>query len=248
MVYPPICTVPCGVLGVMESHKVMKICKCMSRICLYIILMAFSLVTCALADGMTQDFHLAGEIYRIPAKYLLPDLPHTLVPQGDAMDISEGLTLKIPLHDLKISATFSNAGAFSDNILIFISDKGVYSNKLNISSDAFEALSGTGAYRERIVETDKGTGFYRVYAKSRHPYIWHYFDSTTGKLNPDARWVADCTLQPGTVEAEDLSNVICHSQVLFERAQAKITFSAGHVSRIQSIRSGIELMVQKWAQ
>ncbi|MBK6287166.1 MAG: hypothetical protein IPF49_05895 [Gammaproteobacteria bacterium] len=113
----------------------------------------------------TQDLEIAGKYFRIPSQYVMPELPDSLAPSNKQMDKDEGVILEIPLNALGLKATLGDVSTFDTHVHVFISQPSSYENKFRLNPTALNAWTGTGLYRDRIVDRDQG-GLFRVYPKA----------------------------------------------------------------------------------
>ena len=155
---------------------------------LVVIVLSFSLFGCNQLGAETGndavELKLGDTKLSIPQKYILSGFPSSIVPK-EGLDADSGISLKIPLGDLGLSA--------EEDTVILLSAPSKYLSEFGVSIDAFNAWNGLELYVDRIVEKDNSSGLFRVGSEAAYPMFWHYFNAIpSNEAKPDKAWVASC--------------------------------------------------------
>lgn len=176
----------------------------------------------------------------IPKKYVLGDLPASIV-AGENFDAQSGqFSLKVPLSEFDIKS--KNDSTLLSNAIILV---GSVMNE-NTSKDVADAKIQLGLYKDAIIEKDYSLGLYRVYPKSGHPKIWHYFKADTNSIDQSTEWVASCTVGPLEDEKGDLSNVNCSAVTSYKDVSVKYTTNAKYFLADFKLNEAIVRTFKRW--
>ncbi len=203
------------------------------------------------ADPMNKTIKIRGQLYHIPARYILSDLPWTMVPRGPDMDTDEGINLEIPLSDIGVTPLphmTKNGMAGTVIILLHGPDAYINQNEYGISPDAYYAWKKLEHYRhQRIIERDDKIGLYRIYWRSGAK-SWEYFVAPPSKHGDvsSPKWVAGCRSRFHEPEAEDMSNVICRTKLSTKQGDVDISFTGRYVTEIEKIKHGLHNLIKQW--
>ncbi len=200
-------------------------------------------LSCARAhNGAELKFKFGRTALSIPKKYLLPGLPSSIVP-AEGLDGGGGISLKIPLGDLKLEET---AGLNNTMIVLVSAAEGPDGLK-PVRPDAINAWNATGLYKNRIIEFDDDVKLYRIYPKSGYPVMWQYFSSSPdGGAEMGDSWVAACTSTPGATQRVGTENATCKTIHVHKDVRNEITVFGGNIKRLSVILSGYKGMIAEW--
>lgn len=178
----------------------------------------------------------------IPNVYLLPGLPATIT--AESGDADEGVSLKIPLSDLKMDSTVDDQLAESTIVLLSPSVEGHSSSTLG--PDVLNALRATDVYADRIVEFDQRAQLYRIYPKAGFPQIWQYVRDIPGEQSiPGETWVARCTGVPGNSKPPP-KEVTCQSVAFYRSIRIEFSFSGAHVAYADRLANELKNLIGTW--
>jgi len=203
-------------------------------------------------ESMSKTIMVRGFRYHIPVKYILPELLTAMVPRAPEMDMDDGINLTIPLVDLGITPLpHQIPTGNADHVTVLLYGPAAFKpdNEYDLNPGAYNAWMGLGPYRHnRVIEKDE-TGLYRIYwrpgAKS-----WEYFEAPPSDKESisSPKWIAGCFFGPLEPEAEDMSNVICSTQVFTERGDIDISLTGRYISKIDKIIEGVRSKVFEWSK
>ena len=197
---------------------------------------------------------IRGQRYEIPSEYFYPDLPSAMVPRGPGMDVDEGVNLAIPLVDLGITPLPHSAASGMSrqvSILFYGRASDTPMNEYGLNPAAYNAWTGAGHYaRGRVIEKDEKTGLYRIYWR-RGAKSWQYFrapPSSDEGVSGRPKWVASCRIRLSEAEAEDMSNVLCRTDLSVDQGDAEIWFTGRYIAQIRDIKEGIRRKIIEWSK
>ncbi len=204
---------------------------------LVVIILSFSLFGCNQSGAETGDdameLTFGSAKLSIPHKYILPGFPSSIVPK-EGLDADGGISLKIPLRDLGLSA--------EGDAVVLLSAPSKYLSEFGVSIDVFNAWNGLELYVDRIVEKDKDSGLFRVGSEAAYPMFWHYFNATPSDAGkPDKAWVASC------YEATK-GKPTCSKQFVCGNTESKLTISGLHIESFYSLEKAYCDLLGSWAK
>lgn len=220
------------------SEIISKICFGVSTFCVL-----FLLIGCSKEEESTLNLvevQFSDTKMSIPKGYILGDLPSSVVSSDNLDDVDAQISMKVPLSELNIES--KEGPSLQSNIIFLI---GNLSNESS-SKDVENARNKTGFYKDAIVEKDPVLALYRVYPKSGHPKLWHYFKSDSPSVIQSSEWVGSCIVGPLEGENADLSNVKCTAMTSYKDLAIKYTTSAKYFSEEFYIRKAIADKFSKW--
>lgn len=199
------------------------------------IVSSFCLFVCNKSDAETgndaMELKIGSTKLSIPQKYILPGFPSSIVAK-EGLDADSGISLKIPLRALGLSA--------EEDAVVLLSAPSKYFSKFGVSIDAFNAWNGLDLYAERIVEKDEDAGLFRVGSEAAYPIFWHYFDTIPSNAeNPDEAWVASC------YEATN-GKPICSRKFICSNTENKITISGLYIKSLYSLEKAYCELLISW--
>jgi hypothetical protein len=205
------------------------------------------LLICACIPAVAQEqsgnacIDIGQKKFCVPASYLLPDLPTSLVPVGPGMDQSRSILAEIPLTELGIESHAQGRNRFLFSVHIAI-EEGLGEDI--IESDAKDAWYGKKLYRDRIIEHDHLVNLFRIYPKSGYSMLWHYF-SASPRPNSEIFWIASCR---GSVSdpSNNVANAICTTRIGVRGIHVSIVFSGKYIKFNKDISSGVTKIVSSW--
>lgn len=186
---------------------------------------------------------IAGHRYSIPHRYIAGPLPSALVGSGTALDVSNGVTLFIPLGDIP---GLSNGVENGQKVQVFIATAGERVGESDLNPDAMSAWRGTGLYRDRSVEWDAGNGFYKVYPSRSIDMIWNYFrnDPRAG-VDRSPQWVAAC-VRMGSTSSAVSGTALCDTIGHVDGIEVKVTLSSKLVGDAPKLLRGVSELIETW--
>lgn len=199
-----------------------------------------------MADHQKEDFEIGDDVYSIPKRYILPDLPKIMPPSKENMDTGGGVLLKIPLADIGIALS-PGENNINNSAGLHISPVSDLTNPDTLlNPGAIEAWTGSGLFEKRGIELDRKVGLYRVFPE-RIPEYWNYFREAPAEgRDAESAWVASCKVSTGREEAADRSNVDCSTSVRSGNAVIGISFPGRFIEQVDIIRNNIKEKIELW--
>ncbi len=200
-------------------------------------------LSCARANsGPELKFKFGRTVLSIPKKYMLSGLPSSIVPT-EGLDGGGGISLKIPLGDLKLEETIG----LNNTMIVFVSAAEGADGLKPVRPDAVNAWNATGLYKNRIIEFDDDVKLYRIYPKAGYPVMWQYFSSSPDNgAEMGDNWVAACIATPGAEQRVGIENASCKTIHVYKDVRNEITLFGENIKRLSVILSGYKGMIAEW--
>ena len=215
----------------------------MKKICLWFLVSLF--VGCEPPQmGNQTTCVIFGQTHlSIPNHYFLSGFPPTLIP-SPGLDQDVGELLEIPLNDLGYA---NKTGIGYDRVLSFlVTPLKVHHLQNGSSFSALKAWKGISPYKNRIIEFDNVTQWYRIYA-TKYRKSWEFFKSyPNDSMNYDETWVAGCLAGSQGQETPKLSEVTCKTLFIYKDIHIQMTFSGKYIDLIEEIKFKIRNLFKDW--
>ena len=193
--------------------------------------------------GSKIRLELGDVSYFIPSDYFLTDLPVSMV-STQGLDKNSGVSLKIPLTDLKLNSGATNET--SSEIFVMMSDITDVSRKSVILPSGLAAWNGTGLFKERIIEFDNKVDLFRVYPRSGYPVFWEFFRSSPmSGGEAESEWVAGCW---SSASSGALHNASCDLLINYMGVLARISLPGKYVKNADEIKLSFVEMLAGWSR
>jgi len=194
-------------------------------------------------DKATSCVTLGKTNLSIPNRYFLPDFPPTLVP-SPGLDKEVGELLEIPLRDLGYE--IQTGIGYDLDLSFFVTPLNVHRPPTRLPPTVLEAWKGYGYYKDRIIEFDKVTQLYRIYATS-YRKSWDFFKSyPDGSMNYDEKWVAECSIKFSEKNLSNFSSITCKTAFLYKDIHIQMTLSGKYMDLIEEFKLKVRYLFNDW--
>lgn len=209
-----------------------------------VFILMFAIAGCEAAVEATEkmDISIRDTILKVPTKYMLPNLPRSMVPSSKGMDASvSSISIRVPLGDIGIYIAEKKGPAAT--ILSHIYSSSDVSKENDQIARAWEAR---GEYKDRIVEYDSEQKLWRIYRKATYPRVWFFFDKDPEKHVAESAvaYVASCLLSPSA--PLELSYARCHKELHYKKLFNDIVFSGRDFDSLDKIVAAYQALLEQW--
>jgi len=108
--------------------------------------------------------------------------------------------------------------------------------------------NGIGSYRDRIVDTDPETGWFRAYRRLEYPNSWEVLKTSPDAPMPNdlfAFWVGHCLNGSSTLTTSG-SLALCKSYVVVGDIAVHFTVTEQNLKNTDAIRRYLANLVSQW--
>jgi predicted outer membrane lipoprotein len=208
----------------------------------------------AFASEDEKRIQLAGHEFAIPEHYLDAWSPLSWlrwVPGSD--DGGRELLLTIGASEVAaaVDGYMPTDGDYKNDLHIILVVLYEYERARYLDPNQFEDVRNrAGSYRERIVEKDSETNFFRVYRRIEYPASWEVFRTSPDEPWPSdlfSFWIGHC-LNSRSPLTPSGSLALCKSFVVVDQIAVHFTINSQNLAETDRIRHYLMQKLDEWSK
>jgi hypothetical protein len=205
------------------------------------------------SDADNRDITLGEHNFEIPSRYFLEDgqIPSWLrwIPGLDEGSSELLLTIGASEVTEAVPGFKPKDEGYVDDLRLLIVVLHEYERLRYLDPNRFADIwNGAGSYRDRIVDTDPETGWFRAYRRLEYPYSWEVLKTSPDTPMPNdlfAFWVGHCLNGSSTLTASG-SLALCKSYVVVGDIAVHFTVTEQNLKSTDAIRRYLANLISQW--